>query len=116
MGNVVTLHKPEPLLWLNDARGVYIPRDFANGFTDRDEIAAKHVSGVSDEDWSILEAGPDHEQYWETWEGVLDGAKVTDENGVVFTLHQDGDLWLVPVGMEWSEEDDGFRWPEEEEQ
>ena len=45
------------LLWLSDARGVYIPRDFANSFADR----AKTVSGVSDEDWTILERGPDYE-------------------------------------------------------
>jgi hypothetical protein len=42
--------KPETLLWLNDSRGVYIPRDFANCFVNRD----KHVSGVSAEDWTIL--------------------------------------------------------------
>ena len=47
--------RPEPLLWLSDARGVYIPRDFANSFSNR----AKDVTGVSDEDWAILEAGPD---------------------------------------------------------
>ena len=53
--------KPEPLLWLSDARGIYIPRDFASSFADR----AKSVSGVTDEDWAILEEGPDHDWYWE---------------------------------------------------
>lgn len=102
--------KPDTMLWLNDARGVFIPRDFANSFIDR----AKHVAGVSDEDWAILEAGPDHEHYWDTWADVCDSAVVTDENGVKFTLHQDGDLWLIPEGMEWSEEHDGFVWPGDE--
>lgn len=106
--NVVRLHSTEPLLWLNDARGVYIPRDFATCFTDR----AANVSGVSDEDWSILEAGPDHKLYWDTWDDVLNNAKVTDANGVKFTLHQDGDLWLIPDGMEWSEDDQTFVWPD----
>ena len=49
--------RPEMLLWLSDARGVYIPRDFAKSFADR----AKHVSGVSEEDWTILELGPDYQ-------------------------------------------------------
>jgi len=40
-------------------------------------------------------------------------AIVTDNNGVKFTLHQDGDLWLIPQGMEWSDENETFQWPED---
>lgn len=107
---MATIDKPEMLLWLSDARGVFIPRDFAKCWNDR----AKHVSGVSDESWTILESGPDAESYWDVWADVLDNARVTDENGVVFHLWQDGDLWLVPDGMEWSEESDTYVWPAEE--
>ena len=42
----IMTHRPEMILWLSDARGQYIPRDFANSFSDR----AKHVKGVSDDD------------------------------------------------------------------
>jgi hypothetical protein len=101
--------KPEPLLWLNDARGVYIPRDFATSFADR----AKTVAGVSGDDWEILEAGPEHELYWDTWNDVEQNAVVTDDKGHKFRIHQDGDCWLIPEGMEWSDED-GFVWPEDE--
>lgn len=96
--------KPETMLWLSDSRGVYIPRDFANSFADR----AKSVTGVSDEDWSTLESGPDTEWYWEAWDSVLNNAVVTDEHGNKFTVHQDGDCWLVPVGMAfvWPNDDD----------
>lgn len=104
------MSKPEMLLWLSDSRGVYIPRDFAQSFANR----AKSVTGVSAEDWLILEAGPENEQYWDTWDEVISLAIITDENGNKYTIHQDGDCWLVPVGMEWSEEQDGFIWPEEE--
>jgi hypothetical protein len=104
--------KPDSLLWLSDARGIYIPRDFAASFKDR----SKHVSGVSDEDWAILDAGPDHELYWDAWTEVCDDAVVTDDKGVRFTLWQDGDLWLIPEGMEWSDEHDQFRWPDEDEE
>ena len=105
--------RPEMLLWLSDARGICIPRDFAASFADR----AKSVSGVSDEDWSILEAGPDHEWYWEAWAKVCDNAKVTDDKGNAYFVYQDGDCWLVPVGMEWnwSEAGDWFQWPREDE-
>ena len=103
--------KPEPLLWLSDARGRYIPRDFANSFVDRD----KHVQNVSEENWQILE-DPDHEWYWEAWDEVLQNAVVTDDEGTRFTLHQDGDLWLIPEGMEWSDKQDFYVWPENEEE
>ena len=105
------MSKPEMLLWLSDARGVYIPQNFAESFSDR----AKHVSGVSDEDWAILEAGPDHELYWDTWSDVERDAIVTDDKGVKYTVYQDGDCWLIPEGMEWNDETDSFDWPDERE-
>jgi len=102
--------KPEMMLWLSDARGQYIPRDFANSFADR----TKHVSGVTAEDWQTLEYGPDEEWYWETWDKVCSNAVVTDENGVRYQIHQDGDCWLVTLGMEWSDETETFQWPEDD--
>lgn len=103
---------PEPMLWLNDARGIYIPRDFAKSFADR----AKSVANVTDEDWAILEAGPgpDNDGYWDAWTEVCDSAVVTDNNGVKYTVHQEGDCWLIPDGMEWDEENEFFAWPKEE--
>ena len=99
--------KIEPMLWLNDTRGIYIPRDFAMSFVDR----AKNVAGVDGKTWAILESGPDNEWYWESWDSVLDSAIVTDENGQQFTVYQNGDCWLIPRGMEWCEELDWFVWP-----
>jgi hypothetical protein len=91
------------LLWLSDNRGIYIPRDFATSFIDRTNA----VSGVRDEDWKVLEAGPDHEWYWESWDSVLQNA-IVNIDGVKHTLHQDGDLWLIPEGMVWCDEKDKF--------
>ncbi len=99
--------KPEPILFLSDARGVYIPRDFATG------IKRDHVTGVDAEAWAILEEGPDHEWYWETWTEVCDRAVITDDNGTKFHVYQDGDCWLVPDGMEWSDHR-GFVWPSDD--
>jgi hypothetical protein len=105
--------KPDMLLWLNDARGIYIPRDFANSFSDR----AKHVTGVTAHQWETLEAGPSHEDesYWDVWTEVCDNATVTDENGHKYSVYQDGDCWLIPHGMEWNEDTDSFDWPDERE-
>jgi hypothetical protein len=102
--------KPDMKLWLADTRGIYIPRDFANSFADR----AKSVEGVPDTEWTVLEAGPDHEWYWESWQVVCDNAIVTDENGVKYSVWQDGDCWLIPHGMELNERTGCFEWPEEE--
>jgi hypothetical protein len=100
----------EPMLWLSDARGQYIPRDFASSFADRD----KSVSGVTPEDWAILEAGPDHEEYWAAWNDVCEHAVITDDSGTCFNIHQDGDCWLIPDGMEWSDAEDFFVWNDDD--
>lgn len=106
---MTTETKPDMILFLSDARGVYIPRDFATS------IKRECVTGVSPEDWAALEAGPEHEWYWETWESVCNHALVTDEQGNVFRVYQEGDCWLIPDGMEWNERRECFDWPEEEE-
>jgi hypothetical protein len=104
------MKKPDVMLLLSDARGVYIPRDFAL------EIKRDHVSGVDDKTWATLEAGPtnENEWYWEAWHDVCDRAIVTDDDGVKYSVYQDGDCWLVPEGMEYNETE-GFIWPSESE-
>ena len=106
----MTQSTPDTMLWLSDNRGLYLPRGLAASFIDRDQ----HVTGISSKEWTILEAGPDHEWYWDTWSDVCDKAVVTDDNGAAYSLYQDGDLWLIPNGMEWSEEHGFFVWPDAE--
>lgn len=72
-------------LLLSDARGQYIPRDFAELYADE--------FGVSAEDRAIL-ADPENEWYWETWQSVEQNATATDIHGNVWRLHQSGDLWI----------------------
>jgi hypothetical protein len=96
--------KPDLILYANDARGVYIPKHFA------ESIQRHRVRGVSAEDFDILEAGPDHEHYWDTWDHVLTRATVVGDE-CTYRLHQDGDLWLVPVDMEWNEDRDRWEYP-----
>jgi hypothetical protein len=101
--------KPDMLLWLDSNRGVYIPQHFVESFKDFDA----HVSDVSAEDKATLLSGPDSESYWDAWADVCDNATVTDENGIKYRIHHDGDLWLIPEGMEYNEETDTFDWPDE---
>lgn len=69
----------------NSAMGIYIPQHAAESL----------VSGwtISDTDREILAAGPDNENYWDTWHTVVQNAEYTDTNGNVWRLYQDGDLF-----------------------
>jgi hypothetical protein len=104
--------KPEPICILDDARGIYIPQGFAQMW--RAGTSPQYVTGVSDDKWAILEAGPGHEHYWETWDDVGKDAVVTDSKGIKYRLYQDGDCWLIPEGMKWSDKADWFIWPDED--
>jgi len=86
------------ILFASDRHGIYIPQYFAES-VDRTKL-----SGVSDGDMEILMAGPDHEQYWDAWNDVEQSAILTDDNGVTYSMYQDGDLWLVPTDHDWNEE------------
>jgi len=80
-------------------RGVFIPQNFA------EEVSRDCVSGLSDSDWATLEAGPDGEWYWEAWDSVLNNAVITmPKTGIEYTVYQNGDVFLIPVGLELPEE------------
>lgn len=83
---------PEEILYADSARGIYIPQHFAES-VDRSKL-----SGVSKGDLNTLLGEPDQDYYWDTWASVCDDAILTDSNGQQWTLYQDGDLWLVPLG------------------
>ena len=107
--------KPEPvlyisdaLLYISDAAGIYIPQQFAQSFA-----RTKYISGVSNADMEILENGPDGELYWEVWDDILRNATITGDDGVPYRLDQDGDLWLILIGMEWDDEQGWYIWPNE---
>lgn len=88
-------------LLLPDSRGIYIPRDFINNFTE--------WKGITQRDKENLMLGPDSFDYWETWEYVLQNAFYISpkENKNVlmgkWTLYQDGDLYAVHESHKWNE-------------
>lgn len=67
--------------------GVYIPQIMIHRLKDNgwSNIPINAVEVLS---------SPDNEDYWETWEEVLQNAEWHDSStSQVFKLHQDGDLW-----------------------
>lgn len=90
------------LLYLSDARGIYIPQNFA------EQTRRECVTGVSESDWQCLLIGPEpsNEWYWEAWQSVLNNAVVTDPTtGTAYNVYQDGDCWLVPADAIWQSEE-----------
>lgn len=72
---------------VSDHHGIYVPQVFAEGF----DIVSW---GLNEHDVSDIVGGPDNaEWYWEAWENVLNTASHTDEDGNIWHLYQDGDLF-----------------------
>jgi len=90
---------------LSDARGIYIPRDFIQGF----DLTKWY--GISESDVEILQ-DPDNEFYWDAWKNILNNAEYKHSDGRVFTLHQDGDLWLICYDHMTDEEKSNFGFDE----
>ena len=98
------------VLILSDSRGQYIPRDFLSD--DDNKIDIKHCAA-----WGLTEANrsqwsdalyPDHDNYWDAWQWILDNARFQAGNGDIYTLHQDGDLWALCVERMTAEEKENF--------
>jgi hypothetical protein len=81
-------------LLISDAAGIYIPRNFYEGF----DFAAW---GLKLEDFPEL-SHPDNQDYWDAWDRLLDSAQHIDKAGEVWSLDQDGDLFTV-TGFQFCE-------------
>lgn len=73
---------------VDGARGAYVPQTFV-------ELYDAAAWGITPEDVDILRAGPDHADYWETWDSVLQSAGYTSDDGRIYSLYQDGDLFVI---------------------
>ena len=91
------------ILFLDSARGQYIPRDFAKS------IKRECVQGVSLEllDSLARDDAAEYDEHWDDWHHVLDNAKIV-ANGAEYTLHHDGDLWLINYDAMTEQEREDF--------
>ena len=83
---------------VSDSLGIYMPQHFAYHFGKR--------FGLDKETIEILEAGPEHEHYWDMWCEVIDYATFTgqlDDKPRTWALMQDGDLYAVSTEVEISD-------------
>lgn len=101
-------NKPDVMHFLDECRGIYIPRDFAQC------IDRSKVSGIELSDLDFLVERMDADHYWDVWDEIMRDCVITDDNGQRWTLYQDGGLFLIPEGMEWSDEIEWFAYPTED--
>jgi len=92
----------EPKLLIDDHAGIYVIQEFCQRYlpyiVNRDELQ---------EDIDICLAGPDHDEYMEAWDNLIDNVKLTNDNGQMFSignLPESGDLWAIPEGYEFPED------------
>lgn len=69
-------------------KGIYIPRQFAKVWGEK--------SDLKKEDLEVLLAGPDHMDYFDTWDSVVNTLTFEFE-GSIYGVFEDSDLWAYPV-------------------
>lgn len=79
--------------------GIYVPQIFAQRY------AAANENRLSmQDDFAILKLGPDNDEYWETWDDMLNKFTLI-ENGKTYRLYEsNGDLFLIEDGEEIPED------------
>lgn len=80
------------VLMIDGARGIYVPQAFVQNFTPSDW-------GLTPDEIAVLDAGPDHVDYWDVWEDVDGRKEYLDKEGVSWVLCQDGDLFAQAVSV-----------------
>ena len=91
------------ILFSDSSRGCYIPKHFS------EEVVRECVTGIDLADLDfLLQNDFWDENFWDTWHHVLDNCLVTDDHSNVYTLHHDGDLWLVCEDLMTEEEKKNF--------
>jgi hypothetical protein len=78
-------------LLFTDAHGQYIPQLFAQMITNGETVDKWHVT---QEDVACLLLGPTNPDYWDSWETVMNCARISID-GNTFILWQDSDLWAI---------------------
>jgi len=98
-GNVMYELPENAVLFVDSAHGVYVPSVFFHNVGREylvwdcdNETRAWILQSCANGDPNVCE------DYWEAWARAEEVLKVKHpENGKLYTLYQDGDLWLVPV-------------------
>lgn len=78
---------------LPDHYGQYIPWEFARRY-------AGQCDNVQQDDIDILLAGPEHPDYWDAWDDVVQIAQLRGIDGTRYYLYQDSNLYAIREGTD----------------
>ena len=70
----------------NDSEGIYLPKNFVERFEGWEGIESEWIEDC---------LNVDNEYYWDSWNNILDNAYFITEDGHVWRLNQDGDLFAI---------------------
>lgn len=85
----------EPILLIDDNRGIYVPQEFAKNFPEL--AGANNVHG--------LLAGPDHPDYWELWEDVKENnVDIVFQGMEGYLAEHYGGVWFIPHGYDFRQD------------
>lgn len=101
----------ESQLLYSDTRGLSIPWVFATDILEGSIIEGKeeweHLKAICDphEQWEEASLGA---EYLDAWHEVLRHVVLKDDKGHVYSLHQDGDVFLIPRSkhVKWIPDED----------
>ena len=81
------------VLAYSDSRGQFIPAAFCEDYKDNEAI----IIVGHEPDWKTLE-GPNQDWYWDEWNIVQNSTYLYAKlSGILYTIHQDGDCWFIPM-------------------
>ena len=91
---------------VDNHHGVYCPQTFI-------ECYEEYFTGISkeslkDEIADIKNGDPygeDSDIYWEAWDKILNECILTDDNGDLFKILQNQDVWALPEDMDYPDDE-----------
>ena len=96
---------PAIILLFDSNRGVYIPKNFVEDETLRENFGLTEENKEHWEDCLDMES----EFYWDAWAWVIDHAKYNSELGNYFiTQTEHGDVWALDESRMTDEEKENF--------
>ena len=81
---------------IDECRGIYIPQAFYEGFDFG-------TWNLNINDYKELR-DPTIDDYWDTWDDLIEHAEYHDDDGYIWTLHQDGGLYAIRNDHQWEQE------------
>lgn len=96
------------MLLYADSYGVYIPAVwFKQCYLAKQWSPNKRTGWIGLSKWArnILNAGPEHENYWEAWAEAEENCIYVDHRHT-WSLAQSGDLWVYRDDYDWEEDNE----------